>query len=227
MCEYFCLEKSCLTLALKKDFIFISGFPGFFIIGTIEQNHYKKNKFFHFSHFDLPKLYTAILRIIHFIADDKAELLKTEILCKQIQDCNVNYFISGILKANEKRVTFCLETNVDVFELTLSVHELNHFLSLLNDIVIACLCLKPVEKDLIMNAILQPLDQILKFQDKENAKKFIVTKCSDFLCTITIDNLTIILVNYNYIVIILHKLMTLVNKELLVENVCETIINQS
>ena len=84
MCENFCLQKSNLTLSLKKDFIFISSYSGFFIFGAIVNNHYQKNKFFHFSHFDLPKLYNSILKFIHFIADNKESLDRTDILTKEI-----------------------------------------------------------------------------------------------------------------------------------------------
>ena len=46
MCEYFCLENSCLTLALKKDFTFISAFPGFLTFGFVAKTHYKKTNIF-------------------------------------------------------------------------------------------------------------------------------------------------------------------------------------
>jgi hypothetical protein len=147
MCEYFCLEKSLITLALKKDFCFISAFPGFFIFGFVTKSHYEKNKFFQFSHFDLPKLYTALLKVIHFMSDETDRFEKTEVITKQIEDCKVSYYIFGNVSVNEKEVKFCLQVNLfNLFDLSLNAFQLNDFLSAISDILIACLCLNPIEK---------------------------------------------------------------------------------
>ena len=215
MCENFCLENSNLTLALKKDSIFISSFPGFLIFVTIVKNHYKKNKFFQFSHFDLPKLYSSILNFIHFFADNRENLQKTNILTKQIEDSHIDYFICGQIYADEKVVIFRLEANLDAFELCFKVNELNDFLNTLHSIIISCLCLQPLQNNMIKNAILQPLEIIVNFGKSENAKNFLLMYYKDTLCASIIDNLSTTLVHYNYVVIILHKLKSLVNQDLL------------
>ena len=224
MCENFCLQKSNLTLSLKKDFIFISSYSGFFIFGSIVNNHYQKNKFFHFSHFDLPKLYNSILKFIHFIADNKESLDRTDILTKEIEGCSVSYFILGNIESNKKIVKFCLECNSEVFELSFTVFQLNDFLNTLNDIILNCLCLQSVEKNMILLATLEPLEKIVTFRKYEDAKKFLSIQYENVVCVAKIDNLTPILVHYNYIVIILHKLKSLVNKDI-IENLYENIID--
>ena len=81
---------------------------------------YEKNKFFHFSHFDLPKLYAAVLKMIHFMADNAESIEKTEFLTKQLENSNISYYISANTNLNTKRVKFCLEVNSQVFELPLT-----------------------------------------------------------------------------------------------------------
>lgn len=227
MCEYFCLENSCLTLALKKDFTFISAFPGFLTFGFVAKTHYKKNKYFHFSHFDLSKLYSAILHIVHFIADDTDQIVKTDILTKQIEDIEVKYFILGNIIANDKIVKFRLEANLEIFELSFTVFQLNDFLCLLNDIIMACLCLQAIEKDMICNAILKPLEEIVNFQNVETAKNFLLTHYGNTLCITQIENLTTSFVHYNFIIILLHKFKSLINKEMIPENLFIAIIDQN
>ena len=218
MCENFCLETSSLTLSLKKDFCFISSFPGFLIFGSVCKSHYEKNKFFHFSHFDLPKLYAAVLKMIHFMADNAESIEKTEFLTKQLENSNISYYISANTNLNTKRVKFCLEVNSQVFELPLTYFELNDFLYCINDIIIACLCLKPIEKELIVNVISKPLEDLIVFQNFADAKSYITTMYEKTLCSALRDNMTTVLVHYNLIVIILHKFKTLVNPDILFQN---------
>ena len=218
MCENFCLEKSSLTLALKKDFCFISSFPGFLIFGCISKSHYEKNKFFLFSHFDLPKLYSAILKMIQFLADDNSTSIdKTEFFTKQIEDCNAHYYISGTINSNSKTVTFCLEVNSQVFELSFTYFQLNDFLFCINDIVIASLCLKAFEKEIVIKIILEPLENLIAFQNFADAKKYI-EKDTD-ICSALKDNMATVLVHYNFIIIILHKFKSLVNVDILFQNI--------
>ena len=219
MCENFCLEDSSLTLALKKDFCFISSFPGFLIFGCVSKSHYETSKFFHFSHFDLPKLYSAILKMIHFMADDSNSIDKTEFLSKQIENCDVNYYIRGMTNLNIKTVKFCLEVNSKVFELPFSYFELNDLLYCMNDIVISCLCLKAIEKEMILNIISKPLEDLIVLQNFADAKKYITTTYEKSICSVLRDNMTTVLVHYNFIVIILHKFKTLVNTDILFQNI--------
>ena len=225
MCEKFCLQTSCLNLALKKDFCFISSFPGFVIFGFVTRNHYEKNKFFQFSHFELSKLYTAILKMIHFMADSTDSIEKSEVLTKQIDNCNVRYLIAGLQNADQKIVKFCLEVNSESFEMPLTYFELNDFLNSLTDVIIACLCLTSIEKEMIENIIiLQPLENLITFQNLVDAKSYLTTTYSKTTCVATIENMSTVLVHYNFIIIILHKLKSLVNRDIFFQNINQILI---
>ena len=225
MCQYVCLQKSSLTLALKKDFCFISSFPGFFLFGIVDKNHYEKNKFFQFSHFELPQLYKAVLKMIHFMADETVIIEKTEVIQKHIQNCDVTYFILGNSDANEKIVKFCLEVNSVTFELSLTYFELNDFLYCITDIVIASLCLQPIEKEMIQNISLEPLENLILYENCVNAKNYILMHYEKNICSAVIENMTTILVHYNFVIIILHKFKSLVNKDMLMQNVTSSLIS--
>ena len=225
MCEYFCLEKSSLTLALKKDFCFISSFAGFFLFGFVDKNHYEKKKFFQFSHFELPQLYKAVLKMIHFMANESEILEKTEVIQKQIQNCEITYFICGNTNANKKTVKFCLEVNSVVFDLSLTYFELNDFLYCMTDIVIASLCLKSIEKEMVYNIISQPLEDLILYENCVNAKNYILMNYDKTVCSATIENMTTVLVHYNFIIIILHKFKSLVNKDILLVNITTSLIS--
>ena len=222
MCDKLCLQSSCLTIALKKDFCFISSFPGFLTFGFVTKNHYKRNKFFQFSHFELSKLYSAILKMIHFMADNTDNIEKSEVLTKQIDNCNVRYLIVGVSNAKEKIVKFCLEANLESFDLPLTYFELNDFLNTLTDIIIGCLCLTSIEKEMIQNIIVQPLEDLITFQNFLHAKKYLTTMYDGkSVCLSSIENMSTILVHYHFIVIIVHKLKSLVNPELFLQNIDE------
>ena len=219
MCDNLCLEESCLTFALKKDFSFISSFPGFFMFGSITKGHYEKNKYFRFSYFDLPKLYSAILKMIQFLADDSETLVKTEVIIKEIDTKSLTYFIIGKTNIDQKKVVkFGLERELEVFELSFSYFELNDFLFSLTDIVITCLCVKPIEKEMILKVISLPLEDLIAYQNFNNAKQYLSSIYEKNLCATLIENMTTVLVYYNYIVIILHKFKSLVNRDILIQN---------
>ena len=224
MCEKLCLQTSCLNLALKKDFCFMSSFPGFVIFGYVSKNHYEKNKYFQFSHFELSKLYLAILKMIHFMADNTESIEKSEVLTKEIDNCNIKYSIAGSSYGIGKIVKFCLEVHSESFELSLTYFELNDFLNSITDIIIACLCLTSIEKEMIENIIVQPLDDLITYINIAHAKKYITTIYEKTTCISTIHNMSRVLVHYNCIVIILHKLKTLVNQDICVENVNQLLI---
>lgn len=228
-CEQFCLEKSTLTIALKKDFCFISSYPGFFIFGCVDKNHYKKNKFFQFSHFELPQLYSAILKIINFMAGETENIDKTEVLKKQIEDSNVDYYIVGNISADKKIIKFLLEANLQTFDFSMTVFELHDFIYCLSDIVLSCLCLNTIEREMINNAILEPLEKIINFQNITFAKQYIKNILDKTTCSTIIENLSIILVHYNYVVIILHKFKNLRSQQTTAEKITsdnQYIINQ-
>ena len=222
MCDKLCLQSSCLTIALKKDFCFISSFPGFLTFGFVTRNHYEKNKFFLFSHFELSKLYSAILKMIHFMADNLDNIDKSEVLTKEIDNCNVRYLIVGIRNAKEKIVKFCLECNLESFDLPLTYFELNDFLNTLTDIIIGCLCLTSIEKEMIQNIMVQPLEDLITFQSFVDAKKYLSTIYAEkSVCLSSIENMATLIVHYHFIIIILHKFKSLVNPELFLQNIYE------
>ena len=156
--------------------------------------------------------------MIQFLADDNSTSIdKTEFFTKQIEDCNAHYYISGTINSNSKTVTFCLEVNSQVFELSFTYFQLNDFLFCINDIVIASLCLKAFEKEIVIKIILEPLENLIAFQNFADAKKYI-EKDTD-ICSALKDNMATVLVHYNFIIIILHKFKSLVNVDILFQNI--------
>ena len=213
MCDDFCLDKSCLSLALNKDFCFISSFPGFFVFGKVSQNCYEELKYFQFSHFEIPKLYSAIIKIVHFLANKTLEIEQTKFLSKTIQNCDINYYIVGNTSVESKVIIFRLEAELfnKSYDILFTREELNNLIQCMDHVIVSCLCLKPMERQLFNLACIQSLEKIIEFQNIDDAKKFIIHSFEKSACGSIIENLSIVLVHYNSIIIILHKLKTLFN----------------
>ena len=56
---------------------------------------------------------------------------------------------------------------------------------------------------------MQPLENIIKCQNKKESQNFIRDFYTDNICFSTINNLSIILNHYNSIIVILHKIKSL------------------
>jgi hypothetical protein len=134
-----------------------------------------------------------------------------------MENCKVSYYIFGNVSLNKKEVKFFLEADINLFDLSLNAFQLNDFLSAISDIVIACLCLNPIEKNMIIVTITKPLEDLINYQNYGNAKNYLINIHEENTCITLIDNLSTVLVHYNYIVIILHKLQSLVNEDLIIE----------
>ena len=70
---------------------------------------------------------------------------------------------------------------------------------------------------MMLITITQPLEDLIKYRNYADAKIYVVTIHEKNTCITIIDNLSTVLVHYNYIVIILHKLQSLVNEDLVIE----------
>ena len=136
---------------------------------------------------------------------------KTQFLAKKVKLDEVNYFIHAICVDDTKLITFQLEALLVKyeFEIIFTVAEFNNLLNCVESVVISCLCLKSNEIDLVNYAILQPLENIIKCQNKKEAQNFIRDFYTDNICFSTINNLSIILNHYNSIIVILHKIKSL------------------
>ena len=71
------------------------------------------------------------------------------------------------------------------------------------------------------------LEEIVNFQNVETAKNFLLTHYGNTLCITQIENLTTSFVHYNFIIILLHKFKSLINKEMIPENLFIAIIDQN
>ena len=132
----------------------------------------------------------------------------------------------GKSNLDKKIVQFCIEINFHSFELSFTPFELNDFLNCITEVTLACLCLNSLEKEMLIAAILQPVENIISFQNHVHAKKYLDTIYNKNTCIIIIENMTTVLVHYNAIVLILHKFKSLVNPESIIEE-NQNIINQN
>ena len=228
MCDFLCINNSSLTLALTKDYCFVSAFPGFFVFGHITQHSYEELKFFQISHYNLPNFYAIILKIVHFMAGKVKSIEKTKFLSKKIKLDDVEYYIYASCVDDQKLITFQLQTLLgkNEFEICLTVPEFHNLLNCVESVVMSCLCLKSNEIELVNYAILQPLEDIIKCQNKKDALNFVKDFYKDKICLQTINNLSTVLNHYNSIIVILHKFQSLhFNDELLQNTIFSIITN--
>jgi hypothetical protein len=108
-------------------------------------------------------------------------------------------------------VKFQLEANVQniYFELLFFMSELHDLLHCIEPIIISCLCLKSIERDMFQFTITQPLDIIVNCQNPQGAKILLNRFHKANLCLSKVENLTILLIHYNSILVILHKFKSL------------------
>ena len=80
---------------------------------------------------------------------------------------------------------------------------------------------------MINNVIIQPLENIINFQNFEHARNYLSNVYSETHCLSIIENLSIVLVYYNNIIIILHKFKSLANRQIISQNNTQNVISIS
>jgi hypothetical protein len=209
------LNESYLTLALQVSSIFVSSFPGFIVIGKIQQNHFEKEKYFEFTIFEINKLYLTFVEILAFFTNISEQSSNPKLF--HVNEKNEeNYFWSGhsISKANEslKLIIIGIEKNdTVVFQLKLYMNELQNLFFCLRKVIVSSLCLKINEKKLIEFLSDQKIDMLKNMQsDPNRVDEFInrfITKNN--LSKYSKDIFIEIVKYYFEIVIIMHKLKSL------------------
>ena len=211
-------SDSCLNLSLRQKDHFISAFPGKIVFGKCTPTGYINKHYFEFQIFELYKLYLAIIDIIKNFSDDST-FEKHLILSK----CNYNYFFSvEILNNNASEsfqvANFGIEYNSEIIhEVTFLDNEFNTFLYTLEKIVPLSMCLSSIESFLFKTASKESAKVIYGFQEDENCMKFVKTFLSknkediNHMEMKSIDCLVTFLNYYSEIILIFHKLQSLIN----------------
>lgn len=227
----FYLEESCLTYALKKEYCFISAYPGFILFGKVLSTYY--DEFLQFNHFELSYLYEVIISIVTFLATNEILEEKNIILKKDKNGQSVTYFWKGITLTDEeqnskKHIIFGSENNCGdcTFQIILNLEEFNFLLFCLSDIFISCLCLKPIEKYFFKRALNESTETIISFQDQPKILGFINNGLENY-CALTInkENLIDVLTHYNGYILMLQKIKSLYISDLEPQNNIEFVIN--
>ena len=152
------LSKSLLTIALKRNYTFISAFPGFFVFGDVKNTFFYDVHSFQFSHFELPKLYSCFLKITNFFSNDTQIQQQDIILNKSsitFDKDDIYFWVGRIINKNGnnlKVISFGIEREQEnVFEFNFTENEFNSLLQSLPSIIFSCICLKPIEKYILNN----------------------------------------------------------------------------
>jgi hypothetical protein len=229
--------ESCLNLALNKSLHFISAYPTKIVFGKCFPKGYIKSKCFQYQISELYKLYSAIFEVVKFFALT-GSLEKELVLSK----CNQNYFLVGkILWINDKEekvgvfgIEELSEDNVYsiVYELFFTDIELNEFIYALIKVIPSSLCLTSQEIILFQKASKASSKEIILLREEKHSKQFIKKFLKDFekelsdeILDVSIYNLSTFLTYYCEIILISHKVQTLLNIELPFDNI-RTIITK-
>jgi hypothetical protein len=210
-------SNSLQTLALLKAPNFMSAFPGKIIFGEANCKGYVTNNFFVFDHGSLIKLYNSIVEITKFLTSNNERQSTKSILDNE----NISYFWVGktlhksATNNFEKLIIFAIEDNGErTFELRFSIPELDNFYCALTRSILMILCLKDIQYDLMYNASLLTIDNILLLKsDRKRAKQFVLTTFTSLLNDneFNVSNCIELLHYYNDILVITHKLSQLCN----------------
>ncbi len=216
--EVFSLSETCQTLCLLKENIFISAYPGKIVIGPIIDFNYKTKKCFIFFYNELIQLYLSIIQIITYFASEKHED-KGKILSKNI---DFLYYWSGkvvvVNNCEQKVVKLGIQFEDDIiFEVSFTSSELNNLIFCLPQIIFSSLCLKQSERNCMEFITEQTTVTIVSISDKAKCEKFIEKNFE--IDSIAKTNVTDMFLYYHEILLIIHKLKTLYNKEMKNSNI--------
>ena len=211
-------SDSCLNLSLRQKDHFISAFPGKIVFGKCNPLGYKKKEYFEFKIFDLYKLYLAIFDIIKYFSGDSI-LEKQLILSNQ----GFHYFFYVKMLTNENSedfqvASFAIEHNNEiVFEVSFLDIEFNTFLYTLEKIIPLSMCLSAIENALFKKASKESAKIIHGFREDLNCTQFVKNFFNNNQDEIqdmeikSIDCLSTFLNYYCEIILIFHKLQSVIN----------------
>ena len=230
--ENFNFSNSCKTLISQKSEIFVSAFPGKIIFGNVDQVGYKKLNYFKFNHFELFHFFVALTNIFKFLSDTSDTKLNTanKGIILTLNTFEVYYWIVKDVFINnniQKQIVFGIEKEAKVvFELNLTLKELNELINIIAQTILSCLCLKSIEKQLLENVALQSTEDIIALKNHQMCENFIknfeeINKFS--IDSVQISNLIDLVIYYNELLIVIQKLKSMYNPE--VDNRIEAILD--
>jgi hypothetical protein len=211
-------SESCQTIALRKENLFISAFPGKIVLGETNYLGYKKNFTLTFFHFQLVYFYLSIVKIIEYFSCDSSDEQGIIISINK----NYLYYWCGksvfIEDTEEKVVKIGIQQNDEItFELIFTAIELNEMIFVLPQIIISSLCLKTIERNSFDILLSEASNIIVSLNNKKNCEKYIKKKVK--VDEVIQENIADLFIYYNEIILIVHKLKTLYNSEMNQSNI--------
>jgi hypothetical protein len=222
---------SSQTYCLKQSEIFISSFPGKIVFGLVNQNGYKKQKYFEFGSYFFFNFYLSVVKIVEFFATD----LKTEDKGLITSQTETSYYWIGKSVVQDKKSTKVIKLGIESlktdggFEIVFNINQFNEFVKLFYKLIFPCLCLKTFERELFESVSLKSLSFVINLDKVETCKSYL--KTFEKAKNIKIDsveelNLVDLLIYYNELIILYKKLKSLYNPtNPLEENRLEAILN--
>ena len=210
-------ENSCKTIISKKSSVFISAFPGKLVFGEVNCKGFIKSKYFQLLHFELFYLYSNFLNIIKFLVREEDNEDKGLILSKD----DVAYYWCGkkVVENNKpkKVIIFIQEYKFETnFELFFDEEQFNDFIKCISETILACLCLKPIEKAFFEFITKENTTVIVSLKNQKKCKTILekFKKSTNLKISSILEPNLIDLVNYYIeILIIAQKLKTMFNSE--------------
>ena len=214
----FLLSDSCFTIALRRNQIFVSAFPGLIVFGEVSTTSFKQLKYFEYSYYDMFELFIALTQIIQFLVVNSDNLNEDEdrgVIISKHQN-EIYFWIGKTIIVNHKEVKVInlgieIEANI-VFELTFDCEKLNDLIYGVYMCMLPCLCLKKIEKKLFESVIEEDIEKIVSLKVKDNCENFVnqfITDNKIDINSLLESNLVQSLFYYHESIIILYKLKSL------------------
>lgn len=210
MFELFSIDLALVTLILfKADFI-ISAFPTKIIFGQVQKNEFSEKSSFIIKRSNYGKFCNSMFKIISSLSTGNTDA-KGEIVSN-------NDFSYGWKIGHSHTICFYIEKDLNIiFSSLFSLEEFNHLLHCFAQLITSSLLLRTIEAQIILNLSKLSLKQIMDFSSDKPYFLDICKANSVILESSSFSNLVLLIENNIDIIIILHKLQTLVKTDYLKE----------
>ena len=212
-------SDSCLNLSLRQRDHFISAFPGKIVFGKCTPTGYINKNYFEFKLFELYKLYLAIFEIVKTFSDNS--IVEKNLILSKAQ---YKYFVcvKKLMTMNSTETfqvaSFVIEHNSEkVHELEFLDIDFNTFLYTLQKILPLSMCLSSFESFLFRIVAKESTKVIYGFQEEANCKTFVksfLNKNKDEIDEMelkSVESIITFLTYYCEIILIAHKIQTLID----------------
>jgi hypothetical protein len=218
--EKYHFAESCYTIALQKEDLFMSAFPGKVIFGETNSIGFKKEKCFVFLHYQIIHFYLSLLNIVSFFAsearntDEQGQILS-------LNSTKFYYWIGKNVISDEseiKIVKFGIQSKDEItYEILLNANELNDLIYFLPQIILSALCLKINERNCLEYLSDQSTALIVSLNQRKKCEKFVTEKLN--IDSVIKSNIIDLFLYYNELMLIIHKLKTLYNHDMRKSNI--------